>query len=173
MDSDKAVRLINITKACKIIADILPNLDENHQIKDNMKDLLPKLIKNLDILKSPITRLLKCFIEIYCKGPLTKLFIGCFAAEFHEKELESEKEELLNFIFEIIRKAPREDIDNPTIFDLLREFMICKYFSLKRDRKAIVLKLMQEIHDRTGKFIQLEQEFLKGIFKKFKNNSKG
>ena len=41
-------------KACKIIADILPNLDENYQIRINMKELLPKLIKNLDILKSPV-----------------------------------------------------------------------------------------------------------------------
>lgn len=46
----------NITKACKIIADILPNLEENHQIQENMKEILPKLIKNLDILKSPVTR---------------------------------------------------------------------------------------------------------------------
>jgi len=45
----------NITKACKIIADILPNLEENYQIQDNMKEILPKLIKNLDILKSPVT----------------------------------------------------------------------------------------------------------------------
>ncbi len=53
-DPDERIRFSNITKACKIIADIMPNLDENYQIRDNMKELLPKLIKSLSILRSPV-----------------------------------------------------------------------------------------------------------------------
>ncbi len=54
MDTDPDLRFNNIAKACKIIADILPNIEENYQIRDNMKDLLPKLIKNLDILSGSV-----------------------------------------------------------------------------------------------------------------------
>ena len=50
------------------------------------------------------------------------------------------------------------------MIELVRDFMMNKYFSLKKERREIVKKMMQLIYDRTGKFIELDQdlEFIKG-----------
>jgi len=129
-----------------------------------MKELLPKLIKNLDVLKSPITRLLNCFIEFYCREELCTTFIVHFATEFHEREIESEKQEILAFIFEIIKKTPKEDLERSDVLNLIRDFIMSKCFTQKRDKRNLIQKVMQMVYDRIGRFIPLEEnlEYLKG-----------
>ncbi len=41
--------------------------------------------------------------------------------------------------------------------ELIRDFMLSKYFSQKKERRAIVQRLMQALYDRTGHFIELEK----------------
>jgi hypothetical protein len=95
---------------------------------------------------------------------LCEHFFTDFATEFHEQETEKGKEELLSFIFEIVEKTPKEDLLRPEVEQLLRDFMLNKYFSQKKERRPIVLKMMQMIRDRTGRFIELDQglEYIKG-----------
>jgi len=95
---------------------------------------------------------------------LCEYFFTDFAAEFNERETEEHKEELLSFIFEIIEKTPREDLLRYEVEQLIRDFMLNKYFSQKKERRPIILKMLQMIHDRTGKFIILDQdlEYIKG-----------
>lgn len=91
-------------------------------------------------------------------------FFTNFATEFHEKDLESERNELLRFIFEIITKMPVEDLMTQKMTDLIRDFMLNKYFSQKKERREVIQKIMQLVYNRTGKFIQLDQnvEYIKG-----------
>lgn len=107
---------------------------------------------------------MKCFIEFYCKGDLCEHFLVNFATEFHEKDTEEDKGELLSFIFEIIQKTPKNDLTRPEVEGLLRDFMQNKYFHQKKEQRPTVLKMMQLVFSRTGKFIELDQdlEYLKG-----------
>jgi hypothetical protein len=47
---------VKIIKACKIISDMLPNPFENYQIEenDNINELVPKLIKNISVLRKTV-----------------------------------------------------------------------------------------------------------------------
>ena len=53
VETDANEKLNKIIKACKIISDMLPNPYQNYQIEQNMKDVIPKLVKNLHVL--PVT----------------------------------------------------------------------------------------------------------------------
>ncbi len=48
--------------------------------------------------------------------------------------------------------------------ELVRNFMLSKYFGQRKERRGTVQRLMQTVYDRTGRFIQLEQsiDYLKG-----------
>ena len=58
---------------------------------------------------------------------------------------------------------------------LIRDFMLCKYFTQKKERRGTIQKIMQAVYDRTGQFIQLEQDldYLKGTFPIKPSRSKG
>jgi len=54
-------------------------------------------------------------------------------------------------------------LENTAVTEILREFLLSKYFAQRKEKRAIVQQLMQTIYDRIGKSIKLEQnmDFIK------------
>jgi hypothetical protein len=52
-----------LIKACKIIAEILPNDAINDSISVSLPEIIPKLVKMLPYLQSSIDMLLRAFID--------------------------------------------------------------------------------------------------------------
>ncbi len=58
---------------------------------------------------------------------------------------------------------PKEDLARPDMLNLIKDFIMGKYFTARKENRGLIQQVMQLVYDRTGRFIPLEEnvEYLK------------
>ena len=92
-----------IIQACKVISDCLPNDETNMTIKNNLHELLPKMIRALPLLTKTLEMLINTFIDKFvATGEDVAFFYKTFTDEFKETNTELIKQKLCDFLYKLI-----------------------------------------------------------------------
>ncbi|CDW82096.1 UNKNOWN [Stylonychia lemnae] len=154
-------RLQKVIKACKIIADIMPNDSINESVKASIPEILPKLIKMLPYLTTSIDMLLKAFIERFAIDTESiSQFYKIFIEEFQSAAHNVIKDKCIDYMFKILRR-----LDKPLLISIqnsLETVLKSNYFiqDNNRDKAIEIAEYLMECLDDDEINPYIYQEFL-------------
>ena len=141
-------RLNKLIKACKIIAEILPNDAINDSISVNLPEIVPKMVKMLPHLSSSIDMLLRAFIDRFATdNESIAAFYRIFLDEFQAATHMLVKEKTTDYIWRLVSRIEAGML--VSMQDSLEVFLFSGYFKDK-ERKPHAVKLATYLKEILG-----------------------
>eukprot|EP00347_Sterkiella_histriomuscorum_P002617 403367450 len=154
-------RLQKLIKACKIIADIMPNDSINESVKTSIPEILPKLVKMLPYLTSSIDMLLKAFIERFAIDTESiSQFYKIFMEEFQSATHTVVKEKSIDYLFKVLKRLDKSMLIS--VQNSLETVLKSNYFlqDENRDKAVEIAEYLEEWLDEDQINTFIYQEFL-------------